>query len=125
RLVGAPFLVEPLQPLDRAPLRRIGDESALGEALLVECDDILGHGTLVIRSCAERSSRVRSMIGCSRVVSMAMRSSCIASQAMLPAARSPLRSESGCSLTVGYSIGLRLQPAIASATRMKRRRVIC
>src|SRR2546423_7818103 len=84
RLVGAPLLVEPLQPLDRAPLRRIGDEAALGEALLVERDDILRHGTLAMRSCAERSSNERNMIGCSLVVSMAMRSSSIASQAMLP-----------------------------------------
>ena len=35
-LIGAPFFVQPLQALDRAPLRRIGDEAAAREALLVD-----------------------------------------------------------------------------------------
>src|SRR6185503_8685136 len=42
-LVGAPLLVELLQPLDRAPLRRILDEAAAREALLVDRDDVLGQ----------------------------------------------------------------------------------
>src|ERR1043166_6274852 len=83
-LVGAPLFVQALQPLDGAPLRRIRDEAALSEAFLVERDDIGAHGSLAMRSCAERSRSVRSMIGSSRVVSIAMRSSSIASQAMLP-----------------------------------------
>src|SRR5688500_4968717 len=42
-LVGAPLLVEPLQPLDRAPLRRVLDEAAAREVLPVKGNYILSQ----------------------------------------------------------------------------------
>src|SRR5262249_34676532 len=84
RLVGAPFFEELLQPLHRAPLRRVGHEAAPVELLPVKRDDILAHGSLAISSCAPRSTSLRSISGSSVVFSRVMRSSCIASQAIEP-----------------------------------------
>src|SRR5207302_1636765 len=65
RLVGAPVLVELLQPLDRAPLRSIADEPAAREALLVQRDDILHQPFSERLSTASAASRVTSDIdGC-------------------------------------------------------------
>jgi hypothetical protein len=44
RLVGAPFLEQALQPLDRAPLGRVGDEAAARQVLLVERDHVGSPG---------------------------------------------------------------------------------
>src|SRR5207237_4880063 len=71
RLVGAPLLEELLQALDRAPLRRVGLNPPLRQTLPVKRDNILGHGTLAMRSRAVRSSSVRSVTGRSLVVSTA------------------------------------------------------
>src|SRR5712692_4048764 len=84
RLVGAPLLVEALQPLHRAPLRGIRYKSALRQVLLVEGNDILRHGSVAIRSCAVRSSSVRIITGSSVIESSEMRSSCMPSQAIVP-----------------------------------------
>src|SRR5689334_14392050 len=58
-LIGAPLLVEPLQTLYRPPLRRVGDEAALREALLVDGNDIVrtpGHARGIL-SAAPVNSR--------------------------------------------------------------------
>jgi hypothetical protein len=48
-LVRGPLLVEALQPLDRAPLRRVRDEAPFLQTLLVERNDILHRGRDCIR----------------------------------------------------------------------------
>src|SRR6185369_5255876 len=55
RLVLGPFLIQPLQALHRAPLGSIGDEAALGEALLVERDDV-AHAIGVATRDSRRAS---------------------------------------------------------------------
>src|SRR5947208_4178473 len=65
RLVGGPLLVQLLQPLDRAPLRRVRDEPTARETLLVERDDILHQPFSERLSTASAASRVTSDIdGC-------------------------------------------------------------
>src|SRR5437879_5334332 len=65
RLVGGPLLVQLLQPLDRAPLRRVRDEPPARETLLVERDDILHQPFSERLSTASAASRVTSDIdGC-------------------------------------------------------------
>src|SRR5689334_2798271 len=100
RLVVAPFLVEPLQPLDGAPLRGIGDEAALLQVLSIEGDDILAHPLSDLLSTASAASRITSDIeGCAWQMramssaeapnSMATTASAISSLARLPIACTP------------------------------------
>src|SRR4029450_8532221 len=81
---GAPVVHVLLEPLHGAALRRVGQEAALLQVLLVERNDILRHGSLLVSSCALCSTILRSISGSSLELSREMRSSCIASQAIEP-----------------------------------------
>src|SRR5262245_36561974 len=66
RLVGAPFLVQTLQPLDRAHLRGVRHEAAPLEVLLVELKDI--HGQVSVLTMRIPAATARPPSACCRVI---------------------------------------------------------